>query len=51
MFKGGTLIEIGLENKDLRVSDVKDALKKIDLGDINVKNFGDDSDFWLKLKK
>ena len=50
-FKGGTLIEIRLENKDLRVSDVRDALKKIDLGDINVKNFGDDSDFLIKIEK
>ncbi len=50
-FKGGTLIEIRLENKDIRVSDIRDSLKKIDLGDINVKNFGSDSDFLIKIEK
>ncbi len=50
-FKGGTLIEIRLENKDSRVLDIRDSLKKLDLGDINVKNFGEDSDFLIKIEE
>ncbi len=50
-FKGGTLIEIRLENKDIKVSDIRSSLKKINLGDINVKNFGEESDFLIKIEK
>ena len=50
-FKGGTLIEIRLENNKIKVSDIRESLKKINLGDINVKNFGDDSDFLIKIEK
>ena len=50
-FKGGTLIEIRLENKDVKVSDIRDSLKKISLGDVNVKNFGENSDFLIKIEE
>ncbi len=50
-FKGGTLIEIRLDNNNIKVSDIRESLKKINLGDINVKNFGDDSDFLIKIEK
>ncbi len=50
-FKGGTLIEIRLENDAVKVSDVRNSLKKIDLGDVNVKNFGEGSDFLIKIEK
>ena len=49
-FKGGTLIEIRLENKDIKVSNIRDSLRKINLGDVNVKNFGEDSDFLIKIE-
>tara|TARA_Y100000591_G_scaffold177032_1_gene152910 strand:+ start:407 stop:1315 length:909 start_codon:yes stop_codon:yes gene_type:complete len=50
-FKGGTLIEIRVENKDIKVSDIRDSLNKLNLGDINVKNFGEKSDFLIKIEK
>ena len=50
-FKGGTLIEIRLENKEIDISQIRDSLKKRNLGDINVKNFGEDSDFLIKIEK
>ena len=50
-FKGGTLIEIRLENKDVRVFDIRESLKKIDLGDVNVKNFGDEGNYLIKIEK
>ena len=50
-FKGGTLIEIRIQNNDIRVSDIRDSLKKLNLGDVNVKNFGEKSDFLIKIEQ
>ena len=50
-FKGGTLIEIRIQNNDIRVSDIRDSLNKLNLGDVNVKNFGEKSDFLIKIEK
>ena len=50
-FKGGTLIEIRLENDAVKVSDIRNSLKKIDLGDVNVKNFGEGTDFLIKIER
>ncbi len=50
-FKGGTLIEVRIQNNDIRVSDIRDSLNKLNLGDINVKNFGEKSDFLIKIEK
>ena len=50
-FKGGTLIEVRIQNNDIRVSDIRDSLNKLDLGDVNVKNFGEKSDFLIKIEK
>ena len=50
-FKGGTLIEIRVENKNIKVSDIRDSLNKLNLGDVNVKNFGEKSDFLIKIEK
>ncbi len=50
-FKGGTLIEVRIQNNDIRVSDIRDSLKKLNLGDVNVKNFGEKSDFLIKIEK
>ena len=50
-FKGGTLIEIRVQNNDIRVSDIRNSLNKLNLGDVNVKNFGEKSDFLIKIEK
>ncbi len=50
-FKGGTLIEIRLANQDTKVLDIRESLKKLNLGDVNVKNFGEESDFLIKIEK
>ena len=44
-FKGGTLIEIRLENKNIDISEIRDSLKKRNLGDINER------DFLIKIEK
>ncbi len=48
-FKGGTLIELRSNNTE--TSSIRDALKKMDLGDINVKKFGKDGDFLIKVEQ
>ena len=50
-FKGGTLIEVRVQNNDIRVSDIRGSLNKMNLGDVNVKNFGEKSDFLIKIEK
>ena len=50
-FKGGTLIEIRLENKDIKISEIRDSLSNINLGDISIKNFGKEGDYILKIEK
>ncbi len=50
-FKGGSLIEIRLENKNIKTSDIRDALTNLNLGDINVKNFGDNNDYLIKIEE
>ena len=48
-FKGGTLIELRSDN--IEASSIRDVLKNMDLGDINVKEFGKDGDSLSKLNK
>ena len=50
-FKGGTLLEIRLDNKDTKISAIRDSLNNLNLGDINVKNFGEAGDFIIKIEK
>ena len=50
-FKGGTLIEIRLENKNIKISEIRDSLSNINLGDISIKNFGKEGDYILKIEE
>ncbi len=49
-FKGGTLIEIRTENT-VEVSSIRDSLKSMNLGDVNVKKFGKDGDYLVKVEQ
>ncbi len=49
-FKGGTLIELRAEN-NINVSTIRDTLNTMDLGDINVKKFGKDGDYLIKVEQ
>jgi len=49
-FKGGTLIELRTD-KNIKASSIRDSLNQIDLGDINVKRFGKDGDFLIKVEQ
>ena len=47
-FKGGTLIELRSADKKINTSSLRDNLNQMDLGDVSVKNFGNDTDFLIK---
>ena len=38
-FKGGTLIEIRVSDKNISISDIRSSFSKLDFGDINIKEF------------
>jgi preprotein translocase SecF subunit len=48
-FKGGTLIELRSNNTE--ASSIRNILKNMKLGDINVKKFGKDGDFLIKVEQ
>ncbi len=50
-FKGGTLIEIRSEDQKINISDIRSSLKNLNLGDINVKQFGKKGDFLIKVEQ
>jgi preprotein translocase SecF subunit len=49
-FKGGTLIEVRTENTNINISEIRESLLKMELGDINVKKFGKENDFLIKIE-
>ena len=48
-FKGGTLIELRSINTD--VSSIRNSLNDMKLGDVNVKKFGKEGDFLIKVEE
>ena len=49
-FKGGTLIELR-SNTIIEVSSIRSTLNSMDLGDVNVKKFGKDGDYLIKVEQ
>ena len=49
-FKGGTLIELRSTDSKVNTSTLRDNLSQMNLGDVSVKNFGNDSDFLIKFE-
>ena len=49
-FKGGTLIELRSTDSKINVSSLRDNLKQINLGDVSVKSFGNETDFLIKFE-
>ena len=46
-FKGGTLIELRSTDTKINVSSLRDNLNQMNLGDVSVKNFGNEKDFLI----
>jgi preprotein translocase subunit SecF len=49
-FKGGTLIELRSSDSKMNVSSLRDNLNQMNLGDVSVKNFGNETDFLVKFE-
>ena len=49
-FKGGTLIELRSTDTKINVSSLRDNLNQMNLGDVSVKNFGNEKDFLIKFE-
>ena len=49
-FKGGTLIELRTE-KSNQASLIRESLNSMNLGDVNVKRFGKDGDYLIKVEE
>tara|TARA_B100000902_G_scaffold360186_1_gene376607 strand:- start:366 stop:1253 length:888 start_codon:yes stop_codon:yes gene_type:complete len=49
-FKGGTLIELRSNDNKINVTSLRDNLNQMDLGDVSVKNFGNETDFLIKFE-
>ena len=50
-FKGGTLIELRSNDKNINVTSLRQSFNKINLGDFNIKKFGNENDFLIKIEK
>ena len=50
-FKGGTLIEIRTSDNSIQISDLRKSFTKMNLGDVSVKNFGNENDYVVKFEK
>ena len=50
-FKGGTLIELRADNENVNISEIRSSLKTLNLGDINVKDFGKKGDYLIKIEQ
>ena len=49
-FKGGTLIELRTTDTKINISSLRDNLNQMNLGDVSVKNFGNETDFLIKFE-
>ncbi len=50
-FKGGTLIEIRTGENSINISTIRDSFNQMNLGDVSVKKFGNETDFIVKFEK
>ena len=50
-FKGGTLIELRTTSNQIDISILRKSFNKMNLGDVNVKKFGNENDFLIKFEK
>ena len=50
-FKGGTLIELRVSKNLSDISKIRNSFNKMNLGDVTVKQFGNNEDFIIKFEK
>ena len=50
-FKGGTLIELRVSDKNIKTSNIRASFNNMNLGDVNVKEFGEKGDYLIKIEE
>ena len=50
-FNGGTLIEIRVSDKNIKIQQIRESFNANKLGEVNVKQFGKENDFLIKFEK
>jgi preprotein translocase SecF subunit len=50
-FKGGTLIELRSNDSQINIFKLRQSLLNMNLGDVNVKQFGNQNDYLVKIEK
>ena len=50
-FKGGTLIELRAKDSQINITNLRGTLLNMKLGDVSVKQFGNENDFLIKFEK
>ena len=50
-FKGGTLIELRSNNQQVNISSLRNSFNNMNLGNVNIKKFGNEKDFLIKFFK
>ena len=50
-FKGGTLIELRANDSQINIFKLRQSLLNMNLGDVNVKQFGNENDYLVKFEK
>ena len=50
-FKGGTLIELRANDSQINIFKLRQSLLNMNLGDVNIKQFGNQNDYLVKIEK
>ena len=50
-FKGGTLIDLRANDSQINIFKLRQSLLNMKLGDVNVKQFGNQNDYLIKFEK
>ena len=50
-FKGGTLIELRVQDKAIKINNIRNLFMNMNLGDVTVKQFGNETDFLIQFEK
>ena len=50
-FKGGTLIELRANDSQINIFKLRQSLLNMNIGDVNVKQFGNQNDYLIKIEK
>ncbi len=49
-FKGGTLIELRIDSKQIGITDIRSSFSNMGLGDLSIKEFGKKGDYLIKFE-